>query len=149
MTAPQGGATHFFFFARFCSRRVWGPRGVILWGTLRTQKAVPHLGLMKIHKIGTKWLRKHRNSTWPNQNCSKFQCESSRDDGNVPGPLFWAEPEGSEIDENLTPEQKIKKSLGTCPDNRFKTGFSGSGAPAHRPGPRQCMAEHRSCIHAC
>ena len=61
-TAPQGGAT-FFFFARFWFP--WGmePVGAILWGTLRTQKAVPHLGVDENVKIGTKMLGKHRNST--------------------------------------------------------------------------------------
>ena len=39
---PRGEQTFFFNFG---SRGAWGPRGAILWGTLRTQKAVPHLGV--------------------------------------------------------------------------------------------------------
>ena len=53
-------------------------------GTLRTHKAVPHLGVDENVKIGTKLLGRHQNSTRPNENCSKFGCESNRDDGNAP-----------------------------------------------------------------
>ena len=51
------------FLLNFGSRGAWGPRGAILWGTLRTQKAVTHLGIDENIKVGTEWLGKHRNST--------------------------------------------------------------------------------------
>ena len=73
----------------------------------------------------------HRKSTLPNESCSKVRCESSRDDGNAPGPYFWAEPEGSEIDENFDPRNKKSKKFWGAVETRSRTRLSFSSPPGH------------------
>ena len=87
-TAAQGEQKNNFLL-NFGSRGAWGPRGAILWGTPRMQKAVPHLGVdenVKLARNGLGSIEIQHDLVKIDRNFGANPAMTCRDDGNAPGP---------------------------------------------------------------